>query len=181
MHERRFHGDINSLRSLERVARMEVERVVTLSLQDASTVHTILDIGTGSALFAEEFAKRGLQVNGVDANPEMVAIARHFVPSGDFRQSEAEHLPFTDGTFDMAFMGVVLHEADDALQALREAYRVVTQRLMVLEWPYEVQEFGPGLEERIPEERLAALARQAHFRLPTHTRLKNLILYRLEK
>jgi ubiquinone/menaquinone biosynthesis C-methylase UbiE len=181
MHERRFHGDINRLRSPERVARMEVERVVTLCLQGAPAMHTVLDIGTGSALFAEEFAKRGLQVSGVDASPEMVAAARRYLPSGDFRTGEAEHLPFANDTFDLAFMGVLLHETDDRLLALHEAYRVVTQRLMVLEWPYEVQEFGPGLKERLTEENLAALALEARFKPPTSFRLKNLILYRLEK
>ncbi|HTX78715.1 MAG TPA: class I SAM-dependent methyltransferase [Longilinea sp.] len=181
MHERRFKGDPSRLRSPERVARMEVERVVTLCLQGTPAVHTVLDIGTGSALFAEEFAKRELKVGGVDANQEMVASARQYVPDGDFRQGEAEHLPFPDATFDMAFMGVLLHETDDTLQALNEAHRVVTQRLMVLEWPYEVQDFGPGLEERLSEERLADLARQAHFKPPTSIRLKNVILYRLEK
>jgi ubiquinone/menaquinone biosynthesis C-methylase UbiE len=181
MHERRFRGDIGRLRSPERVARMEVERVVTLCLQNAPTIQTVLDIGTGSALFAEEFARRRLQVSGVDASPEMVDTARRYVSSGDFRQAEAEHLPFADDAFDLAFMGVLLHETDDALQALNEARRVVTQRLMILEWPYEIQEFGPGMEERLSEERLTALAHQAHFKPPTSTRLKNLVLYRLEK
>jgi len=181
MHERRFQGDPSRLRSPERVARLEVERVVTLCLQGAPAMHSVLDIGTGSALFAEEFAKRGLKVGGVDTRPEMVAAARQYVPDGDFRQGEAEHLPFPDAAFDLAFMGVLLHETDDALQALNEAHRVVTQRLMVLEWPHEVQEFGPELEIRLSEEHLADLARQAHFKPPTATRLKNVILYRLGK
>ena len=47
-------------------------------------VTSILDVGTGSGLFAEVFFKRGLEVSGVDANPEMLIAARQFVPKGIF-------------------------------------------------------------------------------------------------
>jgi len=33
-------------------------------------------------------------------------------------------MPFPDGAFDLVFMGLLLHEADDNLAALREAQRV---------------------------------------------------------
>ncbi len=35
MHEKRFEGDIARLRNPERIARLEVERVVTLCLKGA--------------------------------------------------------------------------------------------------------------------------------------------------
>ena len=37
-----------------------------------------------------------------------------------------EKLPFEDKAFDLAFMGHVLHEADDLLTALKEAQRVAS-------------------------------------------------------
>jgi ubiquinone/menaquinone biosynthesis C-methylase UbiE len=181
MHERRFSGDMNRLRSPERVARMEVERVVDLCLQDLEGAQSVLDIGMGTALFGEQFARRGLKVGGADASPEMVQAAAQFIPEADLRHAEAEQLPFADGAFDLAFMGLVLHETDDPLAALREAKRVTTRRVMVLEWPYEVQEFGPGMEERLPPEKVEELARKAGFTTVVVTRLENLSLYRLEK
>jgi SAM-dependent methyltransferase len=181
MHERRFSGDMNRLRSPERVARMEVERVVDLCLQDLEGAQSVLDIGMGTALFGEQFARRGLKVGGADASPEMVQAAAQFIPEADLRHAEAEQLPFADGAFDLAFMGLVLHETDDPLAALREAKRVTTRRVMVLEWPYEVQEFGPGMEERLPPEKVEELARKAGFTTVVVTRLENLSLDRLEK
>ena len=77
----------------DRVARLEVERVVKLALENLTGVRTVLDIGTGSGLFAEAFASRGLQVFGVDANPEMLPEAQKFVPAGTFREAAAEKLP----------------------------------------------------------------------------------------
>ncbi len=52
MHEKRFSGDINRLRSPERQERLEVERVTGLCLEGIFP-KTMLDIGTGSGLFAE--------------------------------------------------------------------------------------------------------------------------------
>jgi len=112
MHEKRFEGDITRLRNPERIDRLEVERVVTLCLEQA-TIKCVLDIGTGSGLFAEAFARRGLAVTGVDVNPEMLPAARAYVPVGNFRESTAEALPFADAAFDLAFMGLLLHESDE--------------------------------------------------------------------
>lgn len=138
MHEKRFHGEIDRLRSPERVERLEVERVVDQCLEGAH-IESVLDVGTGSGLFAEAFARRGLQVLGVDVKPEMLEAARRYVPAGDFRQGTAEALPADDRGYDLVFLGLVLHEADDPLMALQEALRSAHQRVCILEWPYRAE------------------------------------------
>ena len=148
MHEKRFAGDVERLRSSERVERLEVERVTALCLEGGQFT-SVLDIGTGSGLFAESFSKKGLEVSGVDASPEMLAAARQFVPKGDFRAGTAEALPYPDGSFDLVFLGLVLHESDDPLKAIQEAHRVARQRVGILEWPYEEAVFGPPLAHRL--------------------------------
>jgi methylase of polypeptide subunit release factors len=52
MHERRFRGDPARLRSPERLEQLEVERVVELSLEGI-TAGSVLDVGTGTGVFAE--------------------------------------------------------------------------------------------------------------------------------
>jgi ubiquinone/menaquinone biosynthesis C-methylase UbiE len=178
-HGHRF-GHIERLRSPERLERMEVERVTDLALEGLASP-TILDIGTGTGLFAESFARRGLSVPGVDAHPEMLEPARAFVPGADFRQAVAESLPFPDRAFDLAFMGLVLHETDDPLKALQEASRVSKSRLVVLEWPYVQEDAGPGIEERFRPEELQIFGKQAGFARITAIPLKKLVLYRLEQ
>lgn len=173
-------NNIERLRSPERVARLEVDRVAALALEEAE-IQTVLDIGTGTGLFAEAFSQRGKQVTGVDVNPEMLAVANHYVPDGIFQPAPAEALPFPDASFDLAFMGLVLHETDDLLKALQEAYRVTRLRLAVLEWPYAEQEFGPGLEERLQPNQVMQLAEQAGFMIRDTYRLEQLVLYRLDK
>jgi len=132
MHEKRFDGTVERLRSPERVARLEVERVVSRCLE-AADLKSVLDVGVGSDLFAEAFAQRGLEVAGVDVNPEMIAVARQFVPEGDFREATAEALPYPDASFDLVFFGLLLHESDEPLKALQEARRVSRQRVCILE------------------------------------------------
>ena len=179
MHEKRFEGNIERLRSPERLERLEVERVVDLCLE-SETAANVLDIGTGTALFAESFSKRGLTVSGVDTNPEMLAAARQFVPNGDFREGSAEALPYPDGSFDLVFLGLVLHESDEPLKAVQEARRVGRQRVGILEWPYQDGAFGPSLAHRLKPEDLTNLFQKAGFRKWEATDLANTVLYRLE-
>ena len=58
--EKRYSREIERLRSPERVARLEVERVVPLALAGLPGLKTVLDIGAGSGLFAEQFAALGI-------------------------------------------------------------------------------------------------------------------------
>ena len=180
MHEKHYHAGVERLRSPERLARLEVQRVVALTLDGLSGVKTLLDIGTGSGVFAEAFSATGLTVTGVDANPEMISVASNFVPGAIFKEAVAEKLPFKDGQFDLAFMGVVLHETDDPLTALQEARRVTTLRTAVLEWPDEDQADGPPLSQRLPAEKITALALQAGFKRVQSFRLDTLILFLLD-
>jgi ubiquinone/menaquinone biosynthesis C-methylase UbiE len=178
-HGQRFQG-IEKLRSPERIQWLEVEHVVALSLE-GMPIQSAIDIGTGSGIFAEAFAKEGLIVAGIDANPDMLQAARSYVPGTDFRQATAEVNPFPDDSFDLAFMGLVLHETDDLLRTMQEAYRVSKERLVILEWPYTQQDFGPGLEERLQASQVLNLAERAGFATGETINLEHLVLYRFDK
>ncbi len=179
MHEKRFEGDIARLRSPERVERLEVGRVIDLCL-DKGQVENVLDVGTGTGLFAQAFVERGLKVSGVDVNPDMLAVARQFVPDGDFHVGTVEKLPFPDDSFDLVFLGLVLHESDDHLKTLKEALRVARQKVCILEWPYRDQPFGPPLIHRLDPSDLAGLFKEAGFQRWKMTELTNTVLYCLE-
>jgi ubiquinone/menaquinone biosynthesis C-methylase UbiE len=181
MHERRFNREIERLRDPERIARLEVEQVTALALEDLLDVKTVLDVGTGSGLFAEQFAAQGLQVTGLDANPQMLPVAQKYVPAGTFQEGTAEKLPFPDESFDLLFMGLLLHETDDVMAALSEAHRVARKRVAILEWPDEEQSFGPPRTDRLSFEKIQNLARQAGFEKEVSpARLENLVLYSID-
>jgi SAM-dependent methyltransferase len=184
MADRRFKGKAARLRSARRVKRLEVERVVDLCMAGVviapNALGSVLDVGTGSGLFAEAFAKRGLRVAGVDIAPDMVAAAKLAVPLGDFRRAPAHDLPFGDDAFDVVFMGLVLHELDNVAGGLREAHRVARQRVAALEWPYRPQRSGPRMSRRLPPKRVRALAREVGLGGVDAVELSNVVLYLLD-
>jgi ubiquinone/menaquinone biosynthesis C-methylase UbiE len=173
------HGP-DKLRSPERRGRLEIDRVVRLCLQNAN-VKTLLDIGTGSAVFAEAFHEAGLEVAGVDISAAMIEAARRHVPEGHFRVAPAEALPFADGSFDTTFFGVVFHEVSDYAQSLHEAYRVTRQCTCILEWQKKQEDFGPPLEHRLTEEFVRDLSVSTGYRSFASTPLNTLVLYTLLK
>ncbi len=178
MNKKTFSGSIESLRSTERIMHLEVHQVVELCLDDNS-IGNMLDVGTGSGIFAEAFFEHGIKVSGVDANKKMLTVARSFVPDGDFREGAAELLPYPDRTFDLVFLGVVLHETDNPLKALKESKRVSRGQVCILEWPYRRQSFGPRLAHRINPTFLEELFRLTGFEDWQTTELNDTILYRL--
>lgn len=171
MNEKRFTGDVARLRNPERRARMQVERVVGYCLANLP-LESVLDVGSGTGLFAEAFAQKGLSVAGVDCNTEFLEVAKTMVPKGEFKVAVAEELPFAEGQFDMVFMGHLLHETDDPEKAVREAFRVSRKRLAILEWPYCQQEIGPPLDHRIALEDIKEYGFAAGFTLCDVIQLK---------
>ncbi len=88
MHDRLFKADIEVLRYPKRIALLEVERVIALSLENLN-IKNMLDVGTGSGIFAEAFAARGLRATGIDANPEMIKAVQRLLPSVHFQEAVA--------------------------------------------------------------------------------------------
>lgn len=179
MHERRYNAEIERLRSPQRVELLEVNRVVDIVLAGIE-VRSVLDVGTGSGIFAEAFAKRGISVTGIDPNPVMLKAAQDFVPDGTFREGIAEEIPFKDKAFDLVFLGHVLHESDDSMKALIEAQRCANQRVVILEWPYINEENGPPLEHRLKTEEVLAAAKRVGFSKVEIILLNHMMLFLLE-
>jgi SAM-dependent methyltransferase len=176
-HDHRFPGSPDALRAPQRMALLEVSHVVDLCLEGGS-VTSVLDVGTGSGIFAEEFVKRGLHLTGIDVNPDMIVAARQYAPLGQFQEAPADALPFADGSFDLVFLAHVLHEVSNPVRALEEARRVARERVVVLEWPYRSEEFGPPLEHRLRDEDIVTFAGDAGLGQSERLALAHMTLYR---
>jgi ubiquinone/menaquinone biosynthesis C-methylase UbiE len=140
----------------------------------------VLDVGTGSGVFAEAFAGVGLDVAGADVNPEMIAAAKEHVPAGRFEIAPAETMPFDDRSFDLVFMANVFHEVDDHVQALSEARRLARKRIAILEHPFKDQPFGPPMHHRLRPEQIRAFAEQAGLDAIKTVELSHVNLYLLD-
>jgi ubiquinone/menaquinone biosynthesis C-methylase UbiE len=85
----------------------------------------LLDIATGPGYVAGAAAQRGAQVLAVDFSSAMIAQARQIYPEVDFREGDAEQLPFAAEIFDAGVMNFgILHLARPD-EALREGCRVL--------------------------------------------------------
>jgi SAM-dependent methyltransferase len=67
----------------------------------------------------------GHEVEGVDLNETMLAIACERVPAAHFQQGTFEALPFDDGAFDIAVSSLALTHLPNIRPALAEMARVV--------------------------------------------------------
>jgi ubiquinone/menaquinone biosynthesis C-methylase UbiE len=181
MNDRVFNREIERLRDPERLERLEINRVVDLSLKGIQPkVTAVLDVGCGTAIFAEAFAKNGCRVAGIDINEAMITEAQRIVPAGDFRLGSAEKMPFEDRSFDIVFFGLVLHETDDLRLSLKEAHRIAVRRVIAIEWPYEQGKFGPPLEHRLKPETITDAASQAGLRSIDSVKMQTLVLYAMQ-
>lgn len=179
INDRIYDQKAYKLRSPERLELLEPD-IVTGIIADGS-IKSLLDIGTGSGIFAEKFAEKGIHVVGLDINPEMIDAAKEYLPDTLFEIGEAENLPFPDSSFDYAFMGLVFHEVSDYKKAMSEIFRVVKKGASLMEWNYTVENFGPPLEHRLKPEFITGLAKETGFMKTEIVNLKNLVLYRLTK
>lgn len=88
----------------------------------------VLDIGCGTGRTSIELHKRGLKVEAMDYSPTMIQRAKEKYPYLSFKVANAQSLPYSDNTFDMAlfsFNGIDCLDEIGRKKALKEIYRVL--------------------------------------------------------
>lgn len=106
----------------------EVSRQFVPALLDSIGIPAgckLLDVACGPGVVAAAADLRGADVTGVDFSPNMVAEAKRRQPSLNFREGDAEALPFQDDLFDAVVMGFGLHHFPFPSRAVSEAWRVL--------------------------------------------------------
>ncbi len=108
-------------------------------LLDAAMVgrgERLLDVATGPGYVAARAAERGAKVVGVDVADAMVALARERRPGLEFRQADAEVLPFPDGSFDAVVANFLVLHLGRPEPAAGELARVLDKggRLALTAW-----------------------------------------------
>jgi 2-polyprenyl-6-hydroxyphenyl methylase/3-demethylubiquinone-9 3-methyltransferase len=98
---------------------------------------TALDVGCGAGLLTEPLARLGAKVTGIDASPEVIAVAREHAGSMgleiDFRSGDVQEF---DGSYDLiTAMEVIEHVADPAAFVNALAKRVAPNGLLILSTP----------------------------------------------
>src|SRR6516164_1279538 len=71
-----------------------------LEAAGVSVKMSILDVGCGPGYVSAAATERGVNAIGLDFSEEMIGIAKEKFPQVEFRQGDAQNLPFANGTFD---------------------------------------------------------------------------------
>ncbi|HEY8292851.1 MAG TPA: methyltransferase domain-containing protein, partial [Thermomicrobiales bacterium] len=83
-----------------------------------------LDVGCGGGFLAEEFAKLGCTVTGIDPSaPTIAQAAAHAEETGlaiTYRVASGEAIPFADATFDIVYCCDVLEHVDNLDRVIAE-------------------------------------------------------------
>lgn len=101
----------------------------------------VLDLATGTGITAIAARERGASVTGVDLTPELLAVARQKAATSgftdiDFREGDAEALPFADASFDVVLSTCGHMFAPDQAKVAAELARVTRPggRVVFLAW-----------------------------------------------
>jgi SAM-dependent methyltransferase len=98
------------------------------AMLDAATVRRgtrVLDVATGAGYVAAAAAARGAHAVGLDFSGAQVELARGTYPGVDFRQGDAEELPFDAASFEAVVMGFGINHLSRPERTFSEAFRVL--------------------------------------------------------
>ena len=116
----------------------------TLRIAKIRPGERVLDLATGTGITAIAARERGASVTGVDLTPELLAVARKKAQDEgftdiEFREGDAEALPFADATFDVVLSTCGHMFAPDQPKVAAELARVTRPggRITFLAWTPE--------------------------------------------
>jgi SAM-dependent methyltransferase len=110
---------------------IEVEHPIVERLLADVPAGRALDAACGTGRHAKHLAERH-ETFGVDASPEMLAVAAQVAPSATFRTGDLEELPFPDEHFDVVTCALALCHLKDLTKAVCEIGRVAKRGARVV-------------------------------------------------
>jgi SAM-dependent methyltransferase len=106
-----------------------------------------LEVGCGPGHITRMMADSGAKVTGVDLAPRMVEVASQLYPSIEFKEANAEKLPFDADTFDVVLINFSIHHFARPEKACAEIRRVLKPGgRFVFAGPIEQFGFGAFIE-----------------------------------
>src|SRR5262249_6667828 len=158
---------------------------IRIQAADPKPGERVLDVGCGTGIVAREVASRlgaTAAITAVDLSANMLAVASATAaPEGltiEWREGNAERLPFHDGAFDLVLCQFALMFVADKAAALSEMHRVVTGSGRVLINVWQGLDRHPFYQtlHKVIEERLGMSALKEIFALGNTNDLRGLAL-----
>jgi len=114
----------------------DLDRLIAIAEPQSDWV--MLDIATGGGHTALKFSPHVKHVTATDLTPRMLGKAKAFITEEkgitnvDFKQADAENLPFDDGQFDLVTCRIAPHHFPNVQQFINECARVLKAGGMLL-------------------------------------------------
>lgn len=107
----------------------------------------VLDVGCGPGALTSELVLRlgPASVAAIDPSSSFVTAARERHPGVEVHLADAERLPFSDGSFDVALAQLVVHFMAEPVAGLREMSRVTRPSGVVAACVWDFDEGGSPL------------------------------------
>jgi ubiquinone/menaquinone biosynthesis C-methylase UbiE len=161
----RSAGHYDQLVSLLTLGRRTRLRQMTIALAGIQPGERVLEVGCGTgdvAIAACAPAGERGSVSGIDASPEMIAVARAKAGRAglaiDFRLEPIEALSYPNATFDVVLSSLMMHHLPDDLkrQGLAEIARVLKPggRVLIVDVKRPTNRIGQVLNRLILHGRL---------------------------
>ena len=137
-------GDLRRLHVPDEKVEAEILRLIGRTPFDS-----LLDLGTGTGRLLELLSSRYRRALGIDANRDMLAIARTQLDEADIthasvRQADIFNLPLERESFDVVTIHQVLHFLHDPEPAIAEAARVLRPGGRII-----IVDFAPHAREEL--------------------------------
>ena len=120
---------LNAIRTALNPARLEYFSRAFAATGTDPKDKVVVDVGCGGGLLAEEMARLGAQVIGIDPSAASLETARAHAAAGglsiDYRVGAGEHLPLDDASADIVYCVDVLEHVDDLDAVIGETARVL--------------------------------------------------------
>ncbi|MEX0873813.1 MAG: methyltransferase domain-containing protein [Actinomycetota bacterium] len=110
---------------------IEAEHPIVARLVAHGPAGRALDAACGTGRHAKHLSSKH-ETYGVDASPEMLAVARQTAPNATFETGDLEALPFADGHFDVVVCALALCHLADLTAAVGEIGRVARRGAKVV-------------------------------------------------
>jgi ubiquinone/menaquinone biosynthesis C-methylase UbiE len=104
---------------------LEVEQPVVREILTSLPIGVALDAACGTGRHAAYLASLGHAVIGVDATPEMLAVAREKLPDAELHEADLRDLPLPDDSVDLIVCAIALSHVPDLAPVFAEFVRVL--------------------------------------------------------
>lgn len=105
-----------------------------------SKIHSVLDVGVGTAIFPQLLGILDTQLVGIDVSVDMLAIAKKRFSQHCLFQASGEAIPFRRNCFDLVYLRNVIKHIGDPRHLASEMLRVTLPKGYIL----VVESFAPS-------------------------------------